>query len=96
MKAVRVLLPRDERRKTILRGAAHAFAVAGYTATSMDDVEAATGLGRASLYAAFKSKHQIYLLALNRYDSNQAESLIQSMAAEPTGRKASFRQSYRL
>lgn len=38
----------------------------GYAATSLDDIAAATGLNRPSLYAAFGDKHALYLAALRR------------------------------
>lgn len=39
----------------------------GYEATSVDDLVARLGVGRGSLYAAFGSKHALYLKALDRY-----------------------------
>jgi AcrR family transcriptional regulator len=39
----------------------------GYTATSIDDLTAATGLGKGSLYGAFGDKHRLYLRALDDY-----------------------------
>lgn len=39
----------------------------GYEATSMADLVDHLGIGRASLYATFGSKHELYLKALDRY-----------------------------
>jgi AcrR family transcriptional regulator len=39
----------------------------GYAATSVDDLTAATGLGKGSLYGAFGDKHSLYLRALDDY-----------------------------
>ena len=39
----------------------------GYCGTSLDDLCAATGLSRSSLYAAFGDKHVLYLTALDLY-----------------------------
>ena len=39
----------------------------GYEATSVDDLVARLGIGRGSLYAAFGSKHALYLRAVDRY-----------------------------
>ena len=39
----------------------------GYEATSMADLVEHLGIGRASLYATFGSKHELYLKALDRY-----------------------------
>lgn len=50
-----------------LTAAMRTFWKAGYAATSLDDITAATGMNRPSLYAAFGDKHAIYLKALERY-----------------------------
>ncbi len=39
----------------------------GYTATSIDDLSAATGLGRGSFYKAFGDKHSMFLRSLQLY-----------------------------
>ena len=39
----------------------------GYEATSVNDLVDELGIGKASLYAAFGAKHQLYLAALQRY-----------------------------
>jgi TetR/AcrR family transcriptional regulator, copper-responsive repressor len=39
----------------------------GYSATSMDDLSAATDMNRPSLYNAFGDKHALYLTTLERY-----------------------------
>lgn len=39
----------------------------GYEATSMSDLVERLGIGRASLYATFGGKHDLYLRALRRY-----------------------------
>ncbi|GLR69783.1 TetR/AcrR family transcriptional regulator [Agaribacter marinus] len=41
----------------------------GYVGTSISDLEEATGLKKQSLYRVFKSKKQMYLAALNDYES---------------------------
>ena len=46
--------------------AARRFLVTGYEATSVDDLVAATGLHRGSLYQAFGSKRGLFLAALER------------------------------
>ena len=51
----------------VLREATRTFLERGFTATSMSDLVAATGMNRAGLYSAFGSKHQLYITALNRY-----------------------------
>jgi AcrR family transcriptional regulator len=44
-----------------------AFWKAGYAGTSLDDLAAATGMNRPSLYAAFGDKRALYLKALRQY-----------------------------
>lgn len=50
-----------------LRAAMNLFWRKGYEATSMQDLVDHLGLGRGSIYATFGSKHELYLLALDRY-----------------------------
>ncbi|MGW3289891.1 TetR/AcrR family transcriptional regulator [Streptomyces sp. NPDC001002] len=53
---------------TALQSALELFWRRGYEATSMADLVEHLGIGRASLYATFGSKHELYLKALDRYD----------------------------
>ena len=66
--------PRAYDRQQALAQARDAFWQAGFAATSMDDLSAATGMNRPSLYAAFGDKQRLYLELLERYTStaNQA------------------------
>jgi TetR/AcrR family transcriptional repressor of nem operon len=50
-----------------LRAAMDLFWRNGYEATSMQDIVDHLGIGRGSIYATFGSKHELYLLALDRY-----------------------------
>jgi AcrR family transcriptional regulator len=50
-----------------LRQALEAFWRGGYSGTSLDDLAAATGMNRPSLYAGFGDKRAIYLKALEHY-----------------------------
>jgi AcrR family transcriptional regulator len=54
------LLPRAERRASILRGAAAAFARSGFAPTSMDDVAAACGVTKLIVYRHFETKEELY------------------------------------
>ncbi|MFC9327492.1 TetR/AcrR family transcriptional regulator [Kitasatospora sp. NPDC057015] len=51
----------------VLQAALRLFWQHGYEATSMSDLVEHLGIGRASIYATFGSKHQLYLRALDRY-----------------------------
>ena len=58
-----------------LEKVARAFWKGGYAGTSLDDLAAATGMNRPSLYAAFGDKHAIYLTTLERYrDASRAKA----------------------
>ncbi|MFE9674543.1 TetR/AcrR family transcriptional regulator [Streptomyces sp. NPDC006259] len=50
-----------------LRSALELFWRRGYEATSVTDLVEHLGIGRASLYATFGSKHELYLKAMDRY-----------------------------
>lgn len=50
-----------------LRAALDLFWRKGYEATSVQDLVEHLGIGRASMYATFGSKHDLYLRALDRY-----------------------------
>lgn len=54
----------------------------GYAATSLDDIAAATGLNRPSLYAAFGDKHALYLAALRRSADEGTASLSAALGLE--------------
>jgi AcrR family transcriptional regulator len=50
-----------------LKRATDAFWKTGYAGTSLDQITAATGMNKPSLYAAFGDKHALYLETLARY-----------------------------
>jgi len=54
-------------RDAALQQATDAFWRAGFSGTSLDELAAATGMNRPSLYAAFGDKRALYLHALDRY-----------------------------
>lgn len=54
-------------RDEVLDTAMRAFWEKGYFDTSIQDLSDTTGLQRSSLYATFKSKHELYMSALRRY-----------------------------
>lgn len=53
-----------------LQSALELFWRRGYEATSMADLVAHLGIGKASLYATFGSKRELYLKALDRYEQS--------------------------
>ncbi|MGH8621135.1 MAG: TetR/AcrR family transcriptional regulator [Burkholderiales bacterium] len=60
--------PREFDSDTALERAMQAFWAKGFKATSLDDLCAATGLSRSSLYAAFGGKRALLHRSLNRYE----------------------------
>lgn len=60
MSTTRPLLRRDERRASILDGAATAFADAGFAATSMESIAASAGVSKLIVYRHFDSKEELY------------------------------------
>ncbi|MFF4324766.1 TetR/AcrR family transcriptional regulator [Streptomyces sp. NPDC001568] len=59
-----------------LQAALELFWRRGYEATSMADLVEHLGIGRASIYATFGNKHDLYLKALDRYNENRDSSLL--------------------
>ena len=59
--------PRKFHETDVVAAARDEFWSRGYTATSVDDLSAATGLGKGSLYGAFGDKHALFLRALDDY-----------------------------
>ncbi|MGW6707346.1 TetR/AcrR family transcriptional regulator [Streptomyces sp. NPDC054956] len=59
-----------------LQAAMELFWQRGYEATSMADLVERLGIGRASIYATFGNKHELYLKALDRYNENRDPVLL--------------------
>ncbi|GAA2955561.1 TetR/AcrR family transcriptional regulator [Streptomyces enissocaesilis] len=59
-----------------LRAALELFWRRGYEATTMADLVAHLGIGRASIYATFGNKHELYLKALDRYAASHDPRLL--------------------
>jgi AcrR family transcriptional regulator len=59
--------PRSFDTTAALRAVEEQFRATGYAGTSLDDVAAATGLGRGSIYAAFGDKHELFMRSLEEF-----------------------------
>ena len=59
--------PLEYDRDTVLDAAMHIFWRQGYDATSMQDLLEGMKLSKSSLYQAFGSKHNLFLLCIKRY-----------------------------
>jgi TetR/AcrR family transcriptional repressor of nem operon len=66
-------------RSEVLAAVERLFRRTGYVGTSLDDISAATGLGRGSLYAAFGDKHALFLSALSDYCERSEADLVASL-----------------
>ena len=75
----RKLLPRHERRDSILRAAATAFAHAGFAETSMEDVAAAAGITKLIVYRHFGSKEDLYRAVLEQVSQRQAQVFVDNV-----------------
>ncbi|RPF43946.1 TetR family transcriptional regulator [Streptomyces sp. Ag109_G2-6] len=63
-----------------LQSALELFWRRGYEATSVADLVAHLGIGRASIYATFGSKRELYLKALDRYAETQNPLLLAELS----------------
>ncbi|MFJ9350999.1 TetR/AcrR family transcriptional regulator [Streptomyces sp. NPDC101237] len=70
-----------------VQAAMDAFRAKGYEGTSVQDLVAATGVGRGSLYAAFGSKEGLYLAAMDRYREQHAVPLVDILRAGAPARE---------
>jgi len=75
--------PRAYDPDTALARAADVFWRNGYDGTSLDDLVAATGMNRPSLYAAFGDKRDLYLKTLARYRDTARAVTLTLLADDP-------------
>ncbi len=73
--------PRAFEADTALAQAMDVFWSDGFAATSLDDISAATGLNRPSLYGAFGDKRALYLQAYGQYRKRMNEVFAPLFAA---------------
>jgi AcrR family transcriptional regulator len=71
--------PREFDREEALRRATDVFWVKGYASTSTDDLLMAMGIGRQSLYNAFRGKRALYLEALETYQQTSMAGHLQRL-----------------
>src|SRR5277367_6135959 len=68
--------PRAYRPELALAQARDAFWRDGFAATSLDDLSAATGMNRPSLYAAFGDKQALYVKAYASYRAEVRAAMV--------------------
>jgi AcrR family transcriptional regulator len=83
--------PRGFDETTVLERARDRFWPTGFAGTSIDDVVAATGLGKGSLYGAFGDKRQLYLRVFDRYCTEVTEATVRSLDGPDDGAYARLR-----
>lgn len=69
-------------RDTALRAIVETFRRHGFAATSLDDLAAATGMNRPSLFAAFGNKRAMYLAALENFRSAMVNAVEPALLRE--------------
>ncbi|MFF7728198.1 TetR/AcrR family transcriptional regulator [Streptomyces sp. NPDC008001] len=79
--------PRKFDEERAVDAALEAFWTAGYEATSTQDLCEATGLGRSSIYNAFKSKHDLFRRALLLYMERKSGSSVALLEEERPARE---------
>jgi len=85
--------PREYDRESALADAMSVFWRNGYAATSLDDLAAATGLNRPSLYAGFGDKRELYLETLRSY-REMSRAAGRKLLAEPLPLREFLRRYY--
>ncbi|MFI7337982.1 TetR/AcrR family transcriptional regulator [Streptomyces sp. NPDC050085] len=65
-----------------LQAALELFQQRGYEATSMADLVDRLGVGRASIYATFGNKHELYLKAMDRYAETADSTILTELSAD--------------
>lgn len=101
-------LKRAERRDQILAAATRAFARAGFSATSVEDIAAEAGITRVILYRHFESKADMYRAVLDRactrlaetvgtgnYGEDAIATLVRAAATDPDAFRLLFRHAAR-
>ena len=68
--------PRAYQPEIALAKALDLFRKDGFAATSLDDLSAATGMNRPSLYGAFGDKRELYIKAYQRYRADARAAMI--------------------
>ena len=67
------ILQGQQTRNAIIDVASQCFAEKGYDACSMDTIAQAAGLSKGGLYAHFKSKEELFTIAINRVHDKAIE-----------------------
>ena len=77
--------PRSFNQDEVLRAARDQFWSTGYAAARVDDIAAATGLGKGSLYGAFGDKHQLFLRTFDDHCAGLTEAVRRALDGPDAG-----------
>jgi len=77
--------PRNFDEGEVLRAARDQFWSTGYAAARVDDIAAATGLGKGSLYGAFGDKHQLFLRTFEDHCAGLVEAVRRALDGPDAG-----------
>lgn len=80
--------PRGFHEDAALEAAMLTFWRQGYANTSLDDLVAATGASRASLYQVFGDKRSLFIKSIDLYGDRFSDRVTSVMEAQPNGRTA--------
>lgn len=79
--------PREFDEDQVIESLMNVFWEKGYEATSMQDLVAASGLLKGSLYGAFGGKQALYLTALKHYDRTRMQAAIDMLSGEGSAKQ---------
>jgi AcrR family transcriptional regulator len=79
--------PRQFDEERAVQAAMHAFWTTGYEATTTEDLCAATGLGRSSVYNTFRSKHDLFERALAQYMAEKDAAMVALLESDLPARE---------
>src|SRR5258708_9237707 len=74
--------PRAYEPEQALGKALDLFRKGGFAATSLDDLSAATGMNRPSLYGAFGDKRELYIKSYARYRADARAAMVEAFKIE--------------
>src|SRR5579871_2046585 len=74
--------PRAYEPDVALAKALDLFRKDGFAATSLDDLSAATGMNRPSLYGAFGDKRELYIKSYQRYRTDARAAMVEIFRGE--------------
>lgn len=80
--------PKEFDRENVLDRATRLFWERGFAGTSISDLEAAMGIGRTSIYAAFGSKEDLFMAAIDHYDATYSIKLRNALTSGLPPRQA--------